>query len=233
MSNKNEEKPKSILEALGARGEETGPEPTTEEHVMMSLGEAGLMDRLESEQYPEGPPQEQIREKAKAIRDAAVKALVEQATAEVMAMTSLPETEKQITPASNIAPPPATAKCTQALQAQEDRPRKNENLRRLIDFVNGEMYSINWVRMHLMHISRIPNALPSPTLWKIPGNLEVAKLVYDVVLSPGYVENLWPTLEILMGSSVDSTEWCAGVLTTLALFDSIRLLPYATTGSNL
>ena len=110
------------------------------------------------------------------------------------------------------------------------RPPQDVNLRRLIEFVNGEMYSINWVRLHLVHMSRIPAALPSPTLWKVPEKIEMAKLVYDVVTSPGYVENQWPVMQILMGPSIDNAEWSVGVLTTLALFDAIRLLPYATMG---
>ena len=67
MSNPNKEKPKSILEALGARGEEMGPEPTVDEDVMGALSEASLMDTLESEQYPEGPPQGANQEKPKFI----------------------------------------------------------------------------------------------------------------------------------------------------------------------
>lgn len=224
MAKNEQQKPKSILEALGSRGEETEPEVTTEEHVVEALSSASLMDRMESEQYPEGEMPMQERQ----------------------GIANPPAAGKQEIPASNTVPPLAAETSTPELQehrldrmTEEEVTQKqdqamealltpiDENLRRLKDYVNGELYSINWVRLHLIHMSRIPSALPSLTLWNLPGKFDVANFVYDVALSPGYVETKWPVLQVLLGSAIDNVEWAVGVLTTLALFDGINLLPYA------
>jgi hypothetical protein len=98
--------------------------------------------------------------------------------------------------------------------------------------VHGIEYDINWVRLHLTNLGRIPNVIPVQTIWNVPASLDIPKLIYDNVLSLGYVENVWPCLCVVMGSSIDNVLWSAGVLTTIALFDTIRMLPSCTCGKS-
>ena len=106
-------------------------------------------------------------------------------------------------------------------------PIKDPNLRRLIEYIHSGEYSITWVQLHITSISSFPRVLPTPTIWDIPNDYDVAKLVYEVVLQPGFIETVWPYLRLLLGSSKDNVNWAAGVLTTIALFEAIKLLPYA------
>jgi len=104
---------------------------------------------------------------------------------------------------------------------------QDKNLRRLVEYVAGKEFSPNWVRLHLVHICRLPSVIPSISLWEGTTFDEMAKIIYDIIRSPGYIETCWPCLRKVMGSSKDNVEWCCGVLCTMALFDAIKFLPYA------
>jgi len=92
--------------------------------------------------------------------------------------------------------------------------------------VRGPEFDANWILLHLSHLSRIPSAIPNMTLWEIPASFDVPKFVYQTILSSGYIENIWPALKLVMGSSIDNFEWTAGVLTTLTLVNVLQELPY-------
>lgn len=98
-------------------------------------------------------------------------------------------------------------------------------LRKLLEYVHGNEYSSAWVQLHITSISSYPNVMPSPTLWDVPNDVDIAKLVYTVAVSPGYVETTWPYLRLLLGSSRDNVEWAVSVYTTLCLFETVKLLP--------
>jgi len=98
------------------------------------------------------------------------------------------------------------------------------NLRRLIEYVHSSEFSTDWVRMHHCWISRVPSVIPRLTTWDLPNNVDVYKIIYETILMPGYIETCWPSLKLVMNTSIDNVEWTAGVLTTIALFDVIRML---------
>jgi len=99
------------------------------------------------------------------------------------------------------------------------------NLRRLIEYVHSSEFSTDWVRMHHCWISRVPSVIPRLTMWDLPNNVDVYKIIYETILMPGYIETCWPSLKLVMNTSIDNVEWTAGVLTTIALFDVIQTLP--------
>jgi len=145
----------------------------------------------------------------------------------------LPKKEIPTTPASNIDSQPATPPSIPAYPPQGGialtLPTKNDvvfdkNLQRLKEYVRGEEFSINWVRLHLSNLGRIPNVIPVMNLWDVSASLDIPKAVHDVVLTEGYLDNIWPSLSMVMGSSKDNLRWTAGVLTTMGLFDTIRML---------
>lgn len=103
---------------------------------------------------------------------------------------------------------------------------ENFNLRRLRDYIDSSEYSPDWVLAHLTNVFCMPKVIPSVTLWNVPNNFDIAKLICTTVKMPGYIENTWPVLEVVMGNSIGNLEWCASVLTSAALFDCIKLLPH-------
>ena len=112
------------------------------------------------------------------------------------------------------------------INEQEDTLLQDKDLRRLIEYVNSSVFNVNWVRMHLVHVVQNPTVVPSFTLWDGVSTDRVSRIVYDTIRMRGYVENTWPSLRMVMGTSRDNIEWAANVLCTIALFDVIRILSY-------
>lgn len=265
---KPQNKPKDILEALGPRAEETAPEPMVDETVTEALLEAKA-EQMIGTQYPEGPPP--IQPASDEARTKIQKAM------DNPDIPSLPNPEKQETPASNTIPQPAsnpsspdsvppqgdvvvspgyTVKHTyntqedllekgditqtdgglvkddgpippldyKALRELEAQERDLKNLQKLKAFISAEEFSVNWCRLHITHISRIPNVIPNPILWNVPSGADLAQLLFDTVRCPSYVESAWPRLKVVMGGSIDNIEWTCGVLCTIALFDATQVL---------
>lgn len=163
-----------------------------------------------------------------------------------------PSHRPKSTPVSNTTPPPATGRSIQA--SAESRPQTameammhrtdertlklmqsdvrtgallgntisggSEPLRRFVD--RGQTFSINWVRQMLLAI--VPEYLPHFPQWKIPGGVQLEKLIYDIATGPGYVESKWGALSVILGDSRDNTEFAAGVLCFLAMADAINVM---------
>ncbi len=148
---------------------------------------------------------------------------------EIVTTSSLPGKEKQVIPALSIDLLHATENSTPASPEPPVEEKKNDeidlSLRRLKVYITSGEYSVTWVQLHITSISSFPRVLPTPTIWDIPNDYDVAKLVYGVVLQPGFIDTVWPYLRLLLGSSKDNVNWAAGVLTTIALFEAIKLLP--------
>lgn len=165
----------------------------------------------------------------------AVSARIKQAAMEKGNSTTVPVSNTDLQPATkpsspelSESPPQEGRKKRLERQRIDEENRRHEDevkMQSLLDFVNSSEFSIDWCRMHLLEISRIPNVVPSPTIWDLPPQIDVAKVVFDVVKSAGFVENSWPSLQVVMGSSVDNVLWSCGVLCTMAIFDAIKLLP--------
>jgi hypothetical protein len=66
---------------------------------------------------------------------------------------------------------------------------------------------------------------PSTTTWDFKDRANVPELVLNVLKAPGYIEGIWPSLSVVMGSNKGNAAWSAGIATTIAFFDVIRLLP--------
>lgn len=82
------------------------------------------------------------------------------------------------------------------------------------------------VAMHLRALcSQLPAVCPPYSLWNIPRRVDVSQLVHDCIHSPGYIESVWPSIRLVMGSNVGNVTWCASVLTSFALFSVIGMLP--------
>ena len=206
MTQNNQNKPKKpskIMEALGDRAIPDAPPQSVDEITRQAMADANAEKLAGEKSMPKTPPNLNIAVDPSQTKDKWV-----------------------IAPASSINPQLAVE--TSTPESQEAAPQaeiEDFNLRRLIDFLHGNVYSKRWVQMHLGLVSANPKVIPAVTIWGIPASFDKAQLVYEVATAPGYVEGVWPYLSMLMGRSVGNTEWAAMLLTTIALFDSIKILP--------
>jgi hypothetical protein len=67
--------------------------------------------------------------------------------------------------------------------------------------------------------------IPVPQLWAVSRNLEIPSLVWEQTQSEKFVDENWPSIKMLLGDNTLNTEWAAQVLTILALFNIIRIIP--------
>lgn len=110
-------------------------------------------------------------------------------------------------------------------EAQED-----PHMVQLRNYVTqSQNFPESFVGFHLQNICANPATIPLPSTWEIPQGFDLHKAIYTLVRTPGYVEALWPTLKVIMGSNSGNPKWCAGVLITLALFDVIKTIPFVDT----
>lgn len=99
------------------------------------------------------------------------------------------------------------------------------DLQKLLNWVSGDSFNKTTVEYMLANIYSIPGGLPYHDSWDIPKQLDMAKLVYDIMATSEYLIEVWPSLRIVMGTNAGNTTWTAGVAVLMALQDAIRLLP--------
>jgi hypothetical protein len=132
--------------------------------------------------------------------------------------------EKLSSPASITSPPPVKDDSTPA--SLDSQKANQENLARtnLIEFVGGDTFSVAWCAQRINSIVQGSSFVPTPNLWRTPPGTDLSRVVYDVVVSEGWVERRWPSLRMVMGQSIDNVEWSCGVLCWFALMDAIMFL---------
>ena len=69
--------------------------------------------------------------------------------------------------------------------------------------------------------------IPKPERWSIDSRLDICELIWKQTQSEKFVEEMWPSIKMLLGEDTCNTMWSAQVLTFLALFNIIRILPIA------
>jgi hypothetical protein len=69
--------------------------------------------------------------------------------------------------------------------------------------------------------------IPLINRWDIPSGVDVENLVYEQTQTDGFVEDAWPSIRMMLGDDIVNYEWAARILTVLAFFNIIRVLPVA------
>jgi hypothetical protein len=95
---------------------------------------------------------------------------------------------------------------------------------RLAEYLAGPDFTINWVESQIRVLSTVPDIVPSPNQWKLPAEVDLPKLVFDIIRTPGWLSREWPSLRVLMGGSMGNIQWAAKVLVTLAIFQAVNLV---------
>ena len=220
--NKNQKPEMSMEEALEIRTSE----PSVEELTQKAMSDMRAEETIANLHVdPDAIPLQKLAKK---------ETTVTQTEFPVRTISNQPEMVTQDIPVLSTDPLPkveASTRESPEIPPQEKhslRELEDSNLRKLREYIHGPEISVNWVQLQLTHLSRIPSAIPSMTLWAISPQVNIPKAVYAMLLMPGYLENIWPGLKLVMGTSQDNVEWATGVATTMAMFDVIKMLPYAT-----
>ncbi len=80
---------------------------------------------------------------------------------------------------------------------------------------------LDYVRMIMKNVcENVPEMVPSYRTWKCSTDPAVA--VYETLHAPTYIENILPTVEIMLKDHVDNIQWVSSVVVGFALYDSVR-----------
>jgi hypothetical protein len=104
-------------------------------------------------------------------------------------------------------------------------PAEERELTALKEYILDNGFNAAGVAMHIVMLCSQPMVTPSTTTWDFKDRANVPELVLNVLKAPGYIEGIWPSLSVVMGSNKGNAAWSAGIATTIAFFDVIRLLP--------
>lgn len=129
-------------------------------------------------------------------------------------------------PPQRIIPIPTEAMKQQAAR-EANAPAEDIELVKLMEYLDGDGFAYSSVAFQLRTICGNPQVIPTMSQWQIPPALDVTRLVYDILMSPGYIESIWPILKILLGTNIGNSVWTGNIAITLALFDALKLFPLA------
>jgi Na+/phosphate symporter len=60
----------------------------------------------------------------------------------------------------------------------------------------------------------------------MPKRDRLPEMVYKTLITPGFLENIYPALKVVMGTNIGNTAWTSGIAITFAFFGIIQTLPY-------
>lgn len=105
---------------------------------------------------------------------------------------------------------------------------KSENEKRLICF--KEFLNTHWGLPAVVVLFRGLFAggyppIPVPSRWHLPTNIDVAGLVWEQVQTENFIDEIWPSIVMMMGDDVCNWEWTARIASVLSLFNIIKILP--------
>ena len=72
--------------------------------------------------------------------------------------------------------------------------------------------------------------LPPPHRWQISNHLDISRLVWEQLQADAFIDDIWPSIKLLLGNDILNREWAARVATILSLFNLIKILPVVVEG---
>ncbi len=106
-----------------------------------------------------------------------------------------------------------------------ETPAEDKDLTALKEYILDNGFTVAGVAMHIVMLCAQPMVTPATPDWDFVDRANVPDLVFGILRQPGYLEGIWPSLKIVMGTNKANSAWTAGIATTLAFFDIIRILP--------
>ena len=105
------------------------------------------------------------------------------------------------------------------------QPAEDIELAALRKFIMSTGFVLSTVAYHIVSLCSQPMMIPSTTTWDFKDRANVPDMVFALLKQPGYIEGIWPALKVVMGTNIGNETWTAGIATTLAFFDTVRMLP--------
>lgn len=105
------------------------------------------------------------------------------------------------------------------------KPAEDVELTALKKYIREDGFVLSTVAFHIVTLCAQPLVTPSTTTWDFAERAEIPAMVLALLNQPGYLDGIWPSLRIVMGSNKGNQAWCAGIATTIAFFDVVRTLP--------
>lgn len=69
-----------------------------------------------------------------------------------------------------------------------------------------------------------PTVMPVSSQWTTPFHDALPKMLTEILMQPGYLDNIWPQLKLVMGTSVGNITWAALIASTIAFFDMLKVI---------
>lgn len=104
-------------------------------------------------------------------------------------------------------------------------PAEDIELTALRDFIFDSGFTPAGVAFHIVALCSQPLVTTSTTNWDFKDRASIPDMVFALLRQPGYIEGIYPSLKIVMSDNIGNAQWSAGVATTIAYFDTIRVLP--------
>ena len=106
------------------------------------------------------------------------------------------------------------------------KPAEEPELAVIRDYILSNGFNVAMVAMHLSVLCAQPTVVPSTTTWAMPHWERIPDMVYKTLTTPGFLENIYPALKVVMGSNIGNTAWSSEIAITFAFFGIIQTLPY-------
>ena len=111
---------------------------------------------------------------------------------------------------AGVAPTPAgeeqeafnTENQRRSYQLCHEQSAEDVNLIDIRDYILSNGFNVAMVSMHLSILCAQPSVIPSTTAWAMPHWERVPEMVYKTLTTPGFIENIYPALKIVMGSNI-------------------------------
>lgn len=145
--------------------------------------------------------------------------------------SSIPVSKPDLQPATETSSPASPVEKSEPAQTfppqalKNIQPVEDIELTALRKYILEDGFVLATVSFHIASLCAEPLTTPSTTTWDFKDRAMIPDMVLALLNQPGYLEGIFPSLKIIMGSNIGNTAWCAGISTTLAFFDVIRTLP--------
>ena len=104
-------------------------------------------------------------------------------------------------------------------------PAEDIELTALKKYIQEDGFVLATVAFHIVSLCAQPMTTPSTTTWAFQDRAMIPDMVLALLNQPGYLDSIWPSLKIVMGSNKGNAAWTAGIATTIAFFHTINMLP--------
>ena len=104
-------------------------------------------------------------------------------------------------------------------------PAEDIELVALRKFIMSTGFVLSTVAYHIVSLCSQPMVIPLTTTWDFRDRANVPDMVFALLKQPGYIEGIWPALKVVMGTNIGNETRTAGIATTMAFFDTVKMLP--------